>query len=140
MVPMFKVVSGDFAVEDRHSGGGEKVVEDAELEANYFQCCFVSFTPHLAHWHTAWLTSTSARMKKRKIGSSHGSYQKMGNFSAVGFACCSRDGPKCHDHAELDEILFPGACLWDISEESAESAGRSDQVRSPMSCSLASKL
>lgn len=25
--------SGDFAVEDRHSGGGEKVVEDAELEA-----------------------------------------------------------------------------------------------------------
>nr|CDS25501.1 Mariner Mos1 transposase [Hymenolepis microstoma] len=25
--------SGDFAVEDRHSGGEEKVVEDAELEA-----------------------------------------------------------------------------------------------------------
>nr|CDS33340.1 Mariner Mos1 transposase [Hymenolepis microstoma] len=25
---------GDFAVEDRHSGGGEKVVEDAELEAS----------------------------------------------------------------------------------------------------------
>nr|CDS27712.1 kaptin [Hymenolepis microstoma] len=33
MVPTFKVVSGDFADEDRHSGGGEKVVEDAELEA-----------------------------------------------------------------------------------------------------------
>nr|CDS26548.1 Mariner Mos1 transposase [Hymenolepis microstoma] len=25
--------SGDFAVEDRHSGGGEEVVDDAELEA-----------------------------------------------------------------------------------------------------------
>nr|CDS30341.1 histone lysine N methyltransferase SETMAR [Hymenolepis microstoma] len=33
MVSEFKVVSGDFAVENRHSGGGEKVVEDAELEA-----------------------------------------------------------------------------------------------------------
>nr|CDS31449.1 Mariner Mos1 transposase [Hymenolepis microstoma]CUU97507.1 Mariner Mos1 transposase [Hymenolepis microstoma] len=27
-------VSGDFVIEDRHSGGEEKVVEDAELEAN----------------------------------------------------------------------------------------------------------
>nr|CDS30333.1 histone lysine N methyltransferase SETMAR [Hymenolepis microstoma] len=33
MVPTFKVVSGDFAAEDRHRGGGGKVVEDAELEA-----------------------------------------------------------------------------------------------------------
>nr|CDS32080.2 histone lysine N methyltransferase SETMAR [Hymenolepis microstoma] len=32
---------------------------------------------HLAQWHTAWLTSTSARMKKCKIGSTHGSYRKM---------------------------------------------------------------
>nr|CDS27328.1 Mariner Mos1 transposase [Hymenolepis microstoma]CUU00256.1 Mariner Mos1 transposase [Hymenolepis microstoma] len=31
MIPTFKVVSADFAVEDRHSGGGGKVVEDAEL-------------------------------------------------------------------------------------------------------------
>nr|CDS28902.1 Mariner Mos1 transposase [Hymenolepis microstoma] len=28
-----EVVSGDFAAEDRHSGGGEKVIEDAEWEA-----------------------------------------------------------------------------------------------------------
>nr|CDS28290.1 Mariner Mos1 transposase [Hymenolepis microstoma] len=35
MVLTFKVVSGDFAIEDRHSGGlWEKVVEDAELEAS----------------------------------------------------------------------------------------------------------
>nr|CDS25455.1 histone lysine N methyltransferase SETMAR [Hymenolepis microstoma] len=33
MFPTFKVVSGDFAVEGRHSSGGEKVVEGAELEA-----------------------------------------------------------------------------------------------------------
>nr|CUU98372.1 Mariner Mos1 transposase [Hymenolepis microstoma]CUU98566.1 Mariner Mos1 transposase [Hymenolepis microstoma] len=26
--------SGDFAVEDRHSGGGEEFVQDAELEAS----------------------------------------------------------------------------------------------------------
>nr|CDS29197.1 hypothetical protein HmN_000860000 [Hymenolepis microstoma] len=41
---------------------------------------------HLAQWHTAWFTSTSARMKKRKIGSTHGSYRKMKIFS-------SRDSP-----------------------------------------------
>nr|CDS34566.1 Mariner Mos1 transposase [Hymenolepis microstoma]CUU97805.1 Mariner Mos1 transposase [Hymenolepis microstoma] len=34
MVPTFKVLSGDFAVEDPHSGGREKFVEDAELEAS----------------------------------------------------------------------------------------------------------
>nr|CDS26473.1 Mariner Mos1 transposase [Hymenolepis microstoma] len=34
-----------------------------------------------AQRHTAWLTSTSAHMKKRKIGSTHGSYRKMNNFS-----------------------------------------------------------
>nr|CDS32644.1 transposase [Hymenolepis microstoma] len=50
---------------------------------------------HLAQWHTAWLTSTSARMKKwRTIGSTHGSYRKMRNIFADGFACCPRDGPK----------------------------------------------
>nr|CDS26545.1 Mariner Mos1 transposase [Hymenolepis microstoma] len=34
MVSTYKVLSGDFAVvEDRHSGGGEEVIDDAELEA-----------------------------------------------------------------------------------------------------------
>nr|CDS32081.1 Mariner Mos1 transposase [Hymenolepis microstoma] len=36
---------------------------------------------HLAQWHTAWLTSTSARMKKCKIGSTHGFYQKIKIYS-----------------------------------------------------------
>nr|CDS33962.1 hypothetical protein HmN_000558200 [Hymenolepis microstoma] len=36
MVATFKVVSGDFTVEDRHSGGVEKVAEDAELETHAY--------------------------------------------------------------------------------------------------------
>nr|CUU97886.1 hypothetical transcript [Hymenolepis microstoma] len=35
---------------------------------------------HIAQWHMAWLTSTSARMEKWKIGSTHGSYRKMNKF------------------------------------------------------------
>nr|CDS35358.1 expressed protein [Hymenolepis microstoma] len=67
------LVSGDFAVEDRHSGGGEKVVEDVAPAAD-------SHLIHIAQWHMAWLTSTSARMEKWKIGSTHGSYGKMNKF------------------------------------------------------------
>nr|CDS26206.1 transposase [Hymenolepis microstoma] len=123
MVPTFKVVSGEFVVEDGHSGGREKVVEDAELETRdsyaedhedcpvvillrrhlgrmnihgskvtrllmlcvwwedqlgviYYELLKPSETltdvapsadfhlTHLAQWHTAWLSSTSARVKK----------------------------------------------------------------------------
>nr|CDS33634.2 expressed protein [Hymenolepis microstoma] len=49
---------------------------------------------HPAQRHTAWLANTSARIKKCKIGSTHGSCRKMRNLFTVGFACCPRDGPK----------------------------------------------
>nr|CDS32704.1 Mariner Mos1 transposase [Hymenolepis microstoma] len=82
----FKAVSGDFAVEDRHKGGGwEKVFEDAELETIFLweDSCQTEeelsessdvalHLTRLAQWHMVWLTGTSARMKKwRKIGSTH---------------------------------------------------------------------
>nr|CDS28296.1 Mariner Mos1 transposase [Hymenolepis microstoma] len=110
MVPTFKVMGGDFGVEDRHSGGREKVAENVvELEAILGEgSCqtqeelseSLDVVPsdfhltHLAQWHTAWLTSTSPRMKKLKVGPTHGSYRKMKHFFTAGFACCPRDGPK----------------------------------------------
>nr|CDS30801.1 transposase [Hymenolepis microstoma] len=50
---------------------------------------------HLAQWHTAWLTSNSARMKKGRIELIDSwILSKDENFFASGFTCCPRDGPK----------------------------------------------
>nr|CDS29180.1 Mariner Mos1 transposase [Hymenolepis microstoma] len=78
-----KMASGNFAVEDSHSGEREKFVEDAELERflvktrvrlkkNYQNNWYSPdvapsadfHLTHFAQWHTTWLTGTSARMKE----------------------------------------------------------------------------
>nr|CDS32009.1 Mariner Mos1 transposase [Hymenolepis microstoma] len=70
-----------------------KLVEERYLET--LKCGILSHLPpnspnvassadfqrtHVAQWHTTWLISTSPRMKKQKIGSTHGSYRRITIF------------------------------------------------------------
>ena len=112
--------SGDFDVEDRHGGGKENIFEDSELEAllaehscqrkdqwkstwkrwngrsyttqRTLQTLLLPTTICFDRWHTAWLISIFALIKKLKNGSICGSPQKTHRFFEMVSDHCQKDG------------------------------------------------